>query len=139
MTNVARPPTMMALTGTGGTSSTRAERRRTRIELVTCKPITGRVLRFTGTGRAAPAEPVACAGRLVSGAVDFSPGGSSVLAVLARHGAVCATGVSMSTPEGGYELVLRDRLALTPATYTLTLRQRHVRRWVTGRLSVVFR
>lgn len=139
LTNVARPPTLVELTGTGGTASTRVEHRGSRIELATCKQITDAVVRVSGTGPEASPAPEACAGRLVSGAVDFSPGGSSVLAALARHGAVYATGVSVPTADGGYELVLRDRLALTPASYSLTLRHRHARRWVTRRLSVVFR
>jgi hypothetical protein len=93
-----------------------------KVELVTCKTV-GNVQH--------------CTAKTVTGPVKFTVSGSTARATLARDGRVYATGSSSARAHGRRRLVLRERRALRPGRYTLTLRVRHHGRWRTRRMTVL--
>jgi hypothetical protein len=77
-----------------------------------------------------------CSGRLVTGTIKFTTAGNADRASISRGNTVYAAGVSASTGRGGSQLVLTDLRPLRRGNYTLTLRTRHARRWVTRRVEI---
>jgi len=87
------------------------------VELVTCKPVT-KVIK----GQRKTVQK--CTTKLVSGTVKFTTVGSLVSARLSRAGVTYATGRAVRTGDGKVALVLKDRRALRPGRYTLSLTMR---------------
>jgi hypothetical protein len=83
-----------------------------------------------------PRKVQKCAGRLVSGPVKFIVAGASEHATVSRGRIVYATGTSVQLGEGRRQLLLHDLRPLHRGRYTLALRARRGRGWVTTRLTI---
>jgi hypothetical protein len=133
LTNAASAPA--AVTLSGGISA-RSQRPAGKVELLTCKPVVAATV--GNVRRGAPRTPETCTGKLVRGAVKFTATGSSTRATIVRGHVVFASGASVPTGHGGFELVLTVRRALKRGGYTLILRYRQHHRWViAGRRRVI--
>jgi hypothetical protein len=118
-TNAASAPPAVALAG-GAT------------ELLTCRP---QVAANVGDTTAVATD--VCTSKLVRGSVKLTA--TSTHASLVRGRVIFATGRTVRTSHGPSELLLGERRPVRPGTYTLILRQRHDRRWVTHRQPLILR
>jgi hypothetical protein len=106
-----------------------------KIELVTCNAVTKTVAtNIKGKRRKIAVQK--CSGRLVSGSVTFTTTGSATSATIARGRVAYATGKSVPTGDGGWQLVLAQEHPLTPGHYMLTLRSRHHGRWTSHKEKI---
>ena len=135
VTNAPGAAKTVELSGDGVAVLAEAQHRPPTVALVSCKPI--RLRRAAEDRGATPT--VTCARTLVSGKVEFPAGGTSTRAEIVRGRVVFAAGVSNPSARGGSLLVLVQRRALKPGTYTLVLRHRRGRRWIPRQISVVLR
>jgi hypothetical protein len=115
------PPGQTGATGQTGLQG--AAGRAGKIELVTCKPVKKSKRRK-------------CTTKLVSSPVKFTTGTAQASVRVSRAGVLYATGYTVSTARGSWQLVLTRRRDLQPGRYTLTLRTRHGHRWDTERRSI---
>jgi hypothetical protein len=134
LTNAATAPAAVALAG--GTS-VGGKGPAGKVDLLSCKPPESRAMKRNHTLSAAIADE--CTEKLVRGSVKFTVTGASTRAKLVRKAIVFATGAEVATPDGGSELVLREKRQVIPGRYTLVLRHRHRGRWVTQRLRIAVR
>jgi hypothetical protein len=100
-----------------------------KVELITCKAVTRTVSGHRRTVQQ-------CTGKLVSGTVKFTLAGATVHATISRAHTVYATGASVPTGHGGTQLVLNQLRPLRPGRYTLSLRSRRGRQWITHRTQI---
>lgn len=123
------------------------------LTLLTGAPTPVAAVRLTGSA-SGPAPPPArasahrvaliwcagreCAARVVSGIATFTAVGSRVPAQLWRGRVLYASGARVITRSSG-ELVVNQRLPLTPGAYTLRLRWRQTGRWRTVAATIVVR
>ena len=134
VTNTSRAPTTVSLSGTGAGTSVGGPSHD--VELVNCVP---KSRKTRHAHRKAGAKSEVCTGRLVHGELDFTTARDWTRATVERRRVVYATGASMPTAHGGFELVLNARRILTPGNYVLMLRIRRDPRWVTRRLPLLLR
>ncbi len=113
-----------ALGPTGATGATGPTGAPGKVELVVCKTVTRH-----------HKKQVRCTGRLVSGTLILT-GSSAMQVTLTRSGTKYATGQSLNLGHGRSELVLAPLRPVRRGTYTLTLRHRHGRRWITSRRHI---
>jgi hypothetical protein len=97
-----------------------------KIELVSCKTVT-KTVKVHGHKRKVSAQK--CTAKLISGTATFTT--TSAEATLRRSGVVYATGTADLT-----RLVLHTRRAVRAGRYTLVLRHRDGRRWITTRHQI---
>ena len=72
----------------------------------------------------------------MSGTVKFTTGAAADRASIARGRILYASGVSVAIGKGRTQLLLNDLRVLHPGRYTLTVRSRHHRRWITRRVTI---
>jgi hypothetical protein len=128
VTNAARPPTVVALSGTG--VGALAGARRHAVEVVSCRS-------HIQDERHPPVKAETCTGELVHGVLKLARTGNWTRATIARGHVVYATGASMSTAHGRSELLLTARRVLKAGRYTLILRDRRGRRLVVTRRAQI--
>jgi hypothetical protein len=75
-----------------------------------------------------------CTARQLSAPVTFTT--AVARATVSRGRTVYATGTSASLTRGRSRLMLTVRRRLRPGRYTLTLKARHGKRWVTSRTTI---
>jgi hypothetical protein len=78
-----------------------------------------------------------CTAERVDGELELPSSRDRPRATIARGSAVYAIGTSLPEAHGGSELLLTARRALRPGSYTLILRHRRGRRWITRRLPIL--
>ena len=103
-----------------------------RVELITC-----RTVKAKSGGKVH--ERQKCTGKLVAGPVKFTIAGASDRAAISRGDVVYATGVSVRMGRGRTQLLLTDLRPLRAGRYTLTLRDRHGKRWISRRTEILLR
>jgi hypothetical protein len=133
LSNAPRVSKPVALSGIGAGVSARPLRPPGTAAVISCEPI------HVGTkhGERGVTPTVRCARNVVSGKVKFSGAGPSIRATIVRGHVVSAVGVSDPGARGGSRLVLAERRPLRHGTYTLILRHRRGRHWVSQRISMV--
>ena len=100
-----------------------------KVELVTCKTV-------TKTAKGHKRKVQKCTGKLVSGTVKFTTKGAAGRARISRGRTVFATGAIVSMGDGRSQLMLSARRPLQRGRYTLSVRTRYGRRWITHRSQV---
>jgi hypothetical protein len=75
----------------------------------------------------------------VAGPVKFTIAGASDHAAISRAHVVYATGVGVRIGRGRTRLLLTDLRPLRAGRYTLTLRDRHGKRWISQRREILIR
>ncbi len=128
LTNTAIAPPAVKLTGgQAGALRGAGSKRAGKVAVLSCKT----AARRSGLGFTARAPT--CTARVRSGSLKLTRTGVTTRATLARGRVTYATGTRLTTAHGQLRLVLNERRSLKPGTYTLTIRQRHGRRWRTRR------
>lgn len=154
LTNAPTAPAPVALSGTGGqlpqgpagingtngTSGTNGTNGQPgkpgaagKVELITCKTTT-KIVKHNG--HKVHVKQQKCTGRLVSGTVKFTATGASARASISRGRVIYATGASLPNGHGGSQLVLTELRPLGRGRYTLTLRIRQHRGWITRQVKI---
>lgn len=133
LSNAPGAPKKVALSGTGAGVSASSPHSPGKVALIRCKAIHLRPNDREHRG----APRTTCARKVVSGKLEFAGAGSSTRATIVRGRKVFAAGVSVAQAKGELLLVLSDRRPLKHGTYTLILRHRRHRRWVSKRISIV--
>ena len=113
----------------GATGATGARGPGGKVELVTCKTV-------TKTAKGHKRKVQKCTGKLVSGTVKFTTKGAAGRARISRGRTVFATGAIVSMGDGRSQLMLSARRPLQRGRYTLSVRTRYGRRWITHRSQV---
>jgi Glycine rich protein len=134
LTNAAIAPPAVALLAGASAAAKVAKGPAGEVELLSCRPMIK-----LHEGRLTAVRSERCAGKVVHGRVRFTAVGASTRASLVRGRVIFAAGASVPTARGGSELVLAERRPVRHGTYTLILRRRHGRRWVTRRLPLILR
>ncbi len=102
------------------------------VELITCKAVTKTIVkRAHGKRRKVQVKKQQCTARSVTGTVKFTVATAVDRATLSRAGVVYAKGIRVRGVGVGSRFVLRELRPLSSGRYTLSLRERHGRRWVT--------
>ena len=132
------PQGPVGLTGaTGPNGATGPQGAPGKVELITCKTVARTVFRKSrGKVRKLRVSQQKCTGKMVSGSVKFTIGGARDRATVSRGGRVYATGASVRGTHGRSQLALTNLLPLRRGRYTLTLRNRQARHWITHSLQI---
>ena len=125
-TGVQGPPAPSGFRGSPG-----------KVVLVTCKTTIKTVAKIvSGKKHKVKEKVLTCTGRLVSGDMQFRVSATSGHATVSRGRVVYATGISLGTGGTFWLLLVGERRALGPGRYTLTVRRRLNRRWISRRATI---